>query len=976
MNKRPERAPRKSVLAQALSLALILPFAGSAMAQTATETTKQEEAKKEQAKKDAAKVAAPVAGQANATNLGTVQVTGSRIKRAEVEGPSPVTIISAEQMEREGFTTVFDALETLTQNSGGDTQNELNSAGGFTPNGSPINLRGLGPGRTLLLINGRRAADYPFPYNGQSNFQNFGNIPSAAVERVEILSGGGSAIYGSDAVAGVINVILKTNYEGNVLKVSAGSTWEGGGSLADIQWVGGKTGDKWNVTYAFEYLTDSPIFGYQRDFMDSSLDNPRPARFIGIQPTATMLLRRNIAGNQTGTYIAPRAGACEQLGDEWVRFNFRSTTAAGVITNLGPACGSYKNSAYQTITNGNNDLSGYVYGTYDFGNDMRGWASLSMFDSKSKLTGGTEFLGGPHINGIGQFASYYDVGLGGSYTVQRLFTPQEVGGVDKLYQRFKERSVDLAFGLSGTIADRFDWDATIGRAEYQADRTRPRLDGQKVTDYFFGPYLGVTGGLRTYRLDLNRYYTVLTPSQYADLSTVVTYNADSYVNQAQFVLSGDLFDLPAGPVGFASVLEYSKQGYTLDTDDRLLPTRREIYNLTGTSGGGDRSRSAAGVEFSIPILASLKASAQARFDKYDDITEVDDAKTWGLGLEWRPLKSLLVRSTLSTSFKAPDMHWVFNEGSGSFGNSVDFYRCLQAGLTPAATNACAAAAYTYSVFATSKGEPDLKEESGRSFTGGLVWDIAENLSVSADYYDIKLRGAIANLSTAFILEAEGGCRTGLDRSRRPYSRDISSAFCQDIISRVTRIPAPSEPTDRVSEVRSGPQNTALDRTRGVDLGLRHRLDTSRFGVFTSELSWTHTLNETFQAFNSDPIDKDYRDDPFNYDFRSRIRGSVNWRKDKWAATVFMSRYGSIPSWGISDARAAQGLSYDRIAPYFLWNINAKYQLIENGSVAFYVNNVFNNFHPKDDTNNTYPYFWRAHSPVGRELKVEFIYKFN
>jgi iron complex outermembrane recepter protein len=969
------RAPRKSALAQALALALVLPFASAAMAQATTgEAAKKQDAKKTEEKNSEA--TAPAAGKAAATDIGTVQVTGSRIKRVEIEGPSPVLIISSEQMEREGFTTVFDALETLTQNTGGDTQNELNSAGGFTPNGSPINLRGLGPGRTLLLINGRRAADYPFPYNGQSNFQNFGNLPSAAVERVEILSGGGSAIYGSDAVAGVVNVILKTNFDGNVLKVRAGSTTEGGGSYGDIEWVGGKTADNWNVTYAFQYFTDSPIFGFQRDFMDSTLDNPRPARFIGIQPTATMLLRRNIGGNQTGTYIAPRAGACEQLGDEWVRFNFRSATNAGVITNLGPACGSYKNPAYQTITNGNSDLAGYVYGTYDFSGGLRGWASLSVYDSKSKLTGGTEFLGGPHINGLGQFASYYDAGLGGSYTVQRLFTPQEVGGLDKLYQRFHEKSVDLAFGLSGTLGDRFDWDATVGRAEYQADRTRPRLDGKKVTDYFFGPYLGITGGLRTFRLDLNRYYTALTPAQYASLSTVVTYNADSYVNQAQFVLSGDLFDLPAGPVGFASVLEYSKQGYTLDTDDRLLPTRREIYNLTGTSGGGDRARSAVGVEFSVPILASLKGSVQARFDKYDDITEVDNAKTWGLGLEWRPFKSLLVRSTVSTSFKAPDMHWVFNEGSGSFGNSVDFYRCLQAGLTPATSGACSAATYTYSVFATSKGEPTLQEETGKSFTFGAVWDIADNLSVSADYYDIKLRGAIANLTTAFILEAEGGCRTGLDRSRRPYSRDASSAFCQDIISRVTRIPAPTEPTDRVSEVRSGPQNTALDRNRGVDVAVKYGLETVHWGRVSAELSWTHSLNETYQAFASDPIDKDYRDDPFNYDFRSRVRGSVGLQKNKWVGNVFFSRYGSIPSWGISDARAAQGLSYDRIAPYFLWNVNATYQVIENGSVGLYVTNVFNNFHPKDDTNNTYPYFWRAHSPVGREIALQFNYKFN
>jgi len=863
MNHRSRSQLRKSVLAQSLAFALTLPLATSAFAQAAAPDKKEDPTAEAAKAKDKKKEAAPpVAGQANATNAEAITVTGSRIKRAEVEGPAPVVIISAEQLERQGFATIADALETLTQNSGGDTQNELNSAGGFTPNGSPINLRGLGPGRTLLLVNGRRAADYPFPYNGQSNFQNFGSIPSAAVQRVEILSGGGSAIYGSDAVAGVVNVILKTNYEGNVIKVRGGATTEGGGSFGDISWVGGKTGDNWSLTYAAQYFTDSPIFGYQRDFMDSSLDNPRPPVVVGIQPTSTMLLRRN-SGSTTGSYIAPRAGACEQLGDEWVRFNFRSRNAtSGVITNLGQACGSYKNSAYQTITNGNSDLSAYTYGTYNFTSSLEGWVSLNIFKSDSKLTGGTEFLGGPHIDGSGLFSNYYDPQFASSMTVQRLFTPQEAGGVDKLYQKFKEKSVDFAFGLRGTLGESFDWDATIGRAEYQADRTRPRLDGDKVTAWFFGPRLANVSGLPQYRLNLDRYYTAMTPEEFAAVSTVVKYNADSYVNQGQFTISGDLFDLPAGPVGIAGVLEYSKQGYTLDTDERLLPTRREIYNLTGTSGGGDRKRSAVGVEFVVPILETLKASAQARFDKYDDITNVDDAKTWGLGLEWRPFTSLLVRSALSTSFKAPDMHWVFNEGSGSFSTTLDYYRCLSSGGNPGA-GTCTGAVYNYSVFATSKGEPNLEEETGKTFTAGIVWDILDNTSLSVDYYDIKLYGALQSISSAYILEQEGGCRTGLDRNRAPFAFAADSAFCQDILSRVTRIAAPGEPTDRLSEVRSGPQNTAYDRVSGIDLALNNRYESGNWGTFTSQLAWNHTLNETFQSLATNPIDKDYRDDPGN-----------------------------------------------------------------------------------------------------------------
>lgn len=216
-----------------------------------------------------------------------------------------------------------------------------------------------------------------------------------------------------------------------------------------------------------------------------------------------------------------------------------------------------------------------------------------------------------------------------------------------------------------------------------------------------------------------------------------------------------------------------------------------------------------------------------------------------------------------------------------------------------------------SVFATSKGEPTLEEETGKSFTAGVVWDITDALSVAVDYYDIKLEGAIANLSSTFILDAEGGCRTGLTRTRQPYQFDINSAFCQEIISRVTRTPAIGEPTDRVTEIRSGPVNQSYERVTGIDASVKYHLDTDRFGDYNFGLEWSHRLANETQTFATDPIDKEFRDDPGNFDFRSRIRGSVNWSRNDWAATLFMSRYGSTPNWQETG----------RVAPYFLWNTN-------------------------------------------------------
>ena len=191
-------SPKRSRLSAALLAVLLAPVTGSAFAQDPAEEPAEES----------------TAPTGEATTLDKVTVTGSRIKRSQVEGPAPVTVITAADIERQGFATVFDALNSLTQNTA-SIQNELNQ-NGFTPNASFLNLRGLGPGYQLVLINGRRAADYPLPYNSQSNAVNLANIPAAALERVEVLTGGASAIYGSDAVAGVVNLIMKTNFEGDL----------------------------------------------------------------------------------------------------------------------------------------------------------------------------------------------------------------------------------------------------------------------------------------------------------------------------------------------------------------------------------------------------------------------------------------------------------------------------------------------------------------------------------------------------------------------------------------------------------------------------------------------------------------------------------------------------------------------------------------------------------------------------------------
>lgn len=889
------------------------------------------------------------------TELAAIQVTGSRIKRAEIEGPSPVTVITAEQMEREGHATVFEALDTLVM-ANGAVETEL--SGGFSANAHPLNLRGLGPGRSLLLIDGRRAADYPFPYEGRSNFQNFGNIPSGAVERIEILAGGASAIYGADAVSGVVNIVLKRNYQGDEVKLRAGSSTMGGRDRFDLQWTGGKTGERWGVTYAFQAYNQELLYGFQRDDWDLRA-NPSPDPRLGVQPDAGLRIRRG-SSSSSSPLIAPPAGTCERWGDEFQRHTYKRISS-GNVQSLGDACGTWKDVGYQHLSKGKNELAGYVFGTWDFSDDLQGWGSVQAWRSRVESLGGFESITGPHTDGVGRRGDFYDPQFNAVIAPTRLLTPIDLGGVEQMNQHYRERSLDVALGLRGKIGDGWDWDATVSRAEYQFERTRRRMVGNLVNDYFFGKQLGTRpNGVPIYRLNLPRWYRPMTPEEYESISTLAKYEAESWVNTASFVLTGDLFELPAGPVGVATVLEASSQGYDLSSDARVQPGVVQLYNLTGTNGGGERDRYAAGVEFSIPILSTLKGSLAGRFDKYDDITAVDDAKTWNAGLEWRPTDNLLIRGAYATSFKAPDLHWVFSEGSGSFGSAVDPWRCIAAGANPSCSG------YSYNVFSFTEGDPNLEEETGKSWSVGAVWDVFDGFSVTADYWSIELDGAIERLSPTSILEGEAGCRTGKQLNGQPFAFGPDSGYCRNVTALVTRRPEGSEAIDRIAEVKSAPLNQSYRRVTGIDASVNWRLKTERYGDYRFDLSWSHTLKSERQVFATDPIEKDWRDDPTNLDFRSRLRAGASWRAGDWSSSLFMTRYGTLPK--------ANGLG--RTGVYFLWNANIGKQITDQATIKFFVNNLFNSTHPDDETNTSFPYFYDAYSPIGREFAFEYEYRFR
>ena len=843
-----------------------------------------------------------------------------------------------------------------------------------------VNLRNLGPGYTLTLINGRRPAQYPQPYNRDNNVVNVRAIPSAMVERIEVLAGGASAIYGSDAVAGVVNIVLRKNYEGNLVRGVVGTTEEGGGDYYKAELSGGRAGDRWSAMWAVQMDHQKPIFGSQRDFMADTRNNPWG---LSVNPSLSLIAIRQSGGtaaSPNGHNVVFDQAACDALGYTTVTTPTR-----------GKFCGSFTQSGSRSIVNDVKSGSLYGYGTFDFTDNLQGFASATYYQAKAKSGNGTEFWG-TSGNRFTPSGVYFDPNVGALLQLQRVFEAFELGGEEAATTHFDETTYDVTAGLQGSFG-RFDWDAYLQHSKYDYVQDRPRLLAQAVHEYFLGDRLGTISGFPIHELNLARWNAPITPDIYRSFATRVINDAVTESNSAAFNLSGDLFDMPAGPLGFAGTLEAVQQKVDMVSDPRTNPLRpldeHTVYNLVSSGRTkGTRNRYAAGVELRVPILSSLTAQIASRYDKYDDITAVDDAITYNFGLEWRPLDRLLLRGAYATSFKAPDMQLVYAEGAASYSSILDEYAC-RSGTGPGAQDgprsrvACNVSGdrtiyQTQSVIA---GNPGLKEEEGKSFTAGFVWDIMDGMSFSADYYRIELEDRAISLSGDYILRAEAACRLGSWSSPNP--QPLSSAFCSNILGLVTRTSAPGTALDgRVERLNTAYINAALTDTSGIDATWRYRLNTDRFGTFMFDLGYSLLLTDKYQRFETDPL-VDYRDDTSTPQ-RSRMRGSAGWRGEKWNATLFGVRYGSTGSYaeeegchsGATFPENANVCYNRRLNSWTQFNATVGRTIGTNMAVQFDVVNLFNDM-LRYDPSAPYPYFYypTGADPRGRRYNLSLSYKF-
>jgi len=895
-------------------------------------------------------VGAESGADADYLELEPVIVTGSHIPTIQKEGPSPVTRITAEDMELRGFSTVEEAINSLTQVTG-VAQNET-MAGTFTQNANALELRDLGPGHTLILVDGHRQAEYPLAYNSESNFVNLSAIPAAAIDRIELLSSGASAIYGSDAVAGVVNVVLKKKLDQPFsLDLRYGDTTQGGGQSTRAQLVTGFDAGRLSTLFAAEFYDRKPVYAFQRDFQDSSDDNPDPAGRI----PGRAVLRYDWG---YGEYVDPGPNACDAFP------NLPYTERPGV----GFYCGQADSLSQFTLQNDRTRGSLFSRVTYKLDN-AEIYGSLSLYGSSDRYDPDfTVFNSDWVLPGEGFFDISADPnGDGGIYTtMQRFFQVYEIGSYKARQYHDREHVTDYTAGVRGDFFGNWSYDLTLAGSHYKFRENAPLLLAQPLVDYYLGqPLVDSFGdpipdpydfGVLVYDVDWSKLYQPLTPETYNSFVAIKKTKAYSDSKTATMVLNGSLLDLPSGPLAAAVVLEGARQAYDITLDPRQLAGE---FMVNDTGGGGVRKRYAAGLELRVPVLDPLSLQLAGRYDRYDDITKVKGAFTYNLGVEYRPIRQLLLRGSYATSFRAPDMHYVFADPSGFFTSATDEYLCRrdEPGIPLSACTSTSGA----SLEGARQGNPYLKEETSDSFTYGFVVQPVRDLVISADYYYIKLQDAVQDDSISMLLETEADCRLGTTMGGTPV--DINSLQCQSALARVQRRANDgTSQSEFLQLVTVGPINAAKLKTSGIDASVRYTLAVGAVGKFAFNANYSTVLSYKFQQFAGDPVENELKSLQY-FGWHSRMSGGVTWSLGDLSTTAFVQRFGSTPNW------AETG----RIGSWTVANLSARYSGLLGGEayVGFVVDNLLNRKPPRDQTFDSYPYYSDYnYDPIGRQMFVE------
>jgi iron complex outermembrane receptor protein len=869
-----------------------------------------------------------------------ITVTGSRIKRADFEGPLPVTVISREDIDASGEISVAEVLRTQTFNTFGSAKQKSGSTFG---NVNTVSMRGLGPWYTLVLVNGRRMASAP---TFATSVQNLSMIPMAAVERIEVLRDGASAIYGTDALAGVINIILRKDYNGVSLSYGIGRPTQSGGDEDSYSITGGVSGPKGNVTFGMDVQKQETVYDRDRAFNSQGLSSYGfPSSYFAYLTTEDP---RNPAGHFLSVGTAPDPRCPAELGTDpdfpWSREEpgwFGDPVCK--YAYWGEAASEAANDTKSFFVDASYQISDrvefFTRGIFS-SNEVSGrYAPAPLFpsmfmsqdapqnptnpDNPTNYRGDAFARQSIEVDTDGDGVP--DTTVEGPFDLSVFYRNVPGGNRDTDWD---DNLLDYVAGLRGSVdwLGGADWELA---AQWSEQTSNPRSNGQAL-------FPALEAEIDNGSFDI---FGVFGPygddERAAAQRATATASSDSRhrITGGDGQLTFDAFQLENGAVPVALGFEYRDEDFELNLDEQTAA------GAIGGGGGQIKGYSGARVvkslfaEGLIPVFPQLEVSIAGRYDDYNDFGTTVNPK---VSVAYRPLDTMLLRASYGTGFLAPDMSTLYQPTVVSGDEFIDTWRCSQTdedidGDGRADVPEDELPGYHPCVFKWYDGQvrfggnTDLQPETSDNWSAGLVWSPTNDLSVILDYYNIKIDEQIWGEEAQPLLDEEFRLRQAGETGAT--------------VGRVTR-----DSLSRINNVFATYENIDTVETDGLDAEVTGSFSVGRIGDFSTTLRWTHVLN----------YEKDYNDgngvqDWAGYVGHPQDRGTltINWSLGDYTATI-VGNYISD-----QDGRRPWDEDDDHLASFTTWDVQASYSTPWNGQVTVGARNVFDRDPPQYEDGTDY-----------------------
>ncbi len=887
------------------------------------------------------------------------EVTGSRVKRLDAETVSPVVVLRFDDIRTSGFTTIADAVRALPYNNG-QALTPTDSGTSFTPGVNSFNLRGLGNNNTLVLVNGRRAVPYAAPgFNGFQTVFDLNSIPEAAIESMEILKDGGSALYGSDAVAGVVNFKLRRDYEGFYVSAEVGDYFDTGALLKKGAVVTGATtsSGRTNLFLAASWAEQDAVYArdlkYSRNADKSDLAHKASPYYdiTGINTAEGYTSLQDyldedgltdpisdgffdnrssfgfpgyvVANGSRRRFLEPTNNPTVEGSTGGINYyNFQETSG------LFP---SYRNYSFFTTARHEFTDTLYAFAEVSFSRtetESDAAPTPAALESEQGLTIGSRMT-------IPAYNTYNPWGVDITSGRRRLV---ELGNRVNDVQSDTPR---ILAGLGGELPLQGlfnDWTWEV--AAMYSKNTVTNLNAGSVADYGLQQALnGLTrqgDGSLTWDPNTPQEERVyfnwfgVNEQAFADFLSIENPTSSSLEYRSyDFSASGSVFDLPAGAIGLSIGGEHRKEDLA-DVQTNLNATSNIIGGSAGTSSFGGRSVTSFYAEAVVPVTHWFEVQLAGRYEDYSDEGFNDDIRP-KVGLKFRPLDWLIFRASYSESFKAPDLAYLYTGAMTTFTSSQYFDPVT--GLDDQIQIRVA-------------GNPDLQPETTDTYYAGITLEpqrgLLRGLSASFDYFNFKQKDLLAQLTDFY-----------------EYSDFLSRAAAGDPLfaSKVVRDSA----TQQLLYIADDYSNISEAEYKGYDFEVGYRWNTATLGRFYTAVSGTYIDSYTIDG-----------DEVAGSSLTPRFNGNIafNWIYRDWQWNLFGvyrgKRSGSVGLGYFTDPDIDSLYIAYKLKEQFTLNTSVAYRGFEGTTITVGVNNVLNDDPPVDPfegsgttpgVNDPYPAFW-------------------